>query len=78
MYFLDVHKKTSYGSNSKTEQLDTVRHGLYRAAATVNLWTPDDERNGRSKHVDLYKICRINTMVVRKVKNVLPYIDIYW
>ena len=24
-------------------------------------WTPDDERNGRSKHVELYKNCRINT-----------------
>ena len=28
---------------------------------TVNLWTPDDERNGRSKQVELYKNCRINT-----------------
>ena len=28
---------------------------------TLNLWTPDDERNGRSKHVDLQKDCRINT-----------------
>ena len=26
-----------------------------------NLWTPDDERNNRSKHVELYKNCRINT-----------------
>ena len=24
-------------------------------------WTPDDELNGRSKHVELYKNCRINT-----------------
>ena len=24
-------------------------------------WTPDDERNGRSKHVELHKNCRINT-----------------
>ena len=24
-------------------------------------WTPDDERNGRSKHVELYKNCWINT-----------------
>ena len=24
-------------------------------------WTPDDERNGHSKHVELYKNCRINT-----------------
>ena len=27
----------------------------------INLRTPDDERNGRSKHVELYKNCRINT-----------------
>ena len=25
------------------------------------LRTPDDEQNGRSKHVELYKDCRINT-----------------
>ena len=36
-------------------------HGLYRAAEYSKSWTPDDERNGRSKHVDLYKNCRINT-----------------
>ena len=35
--------------------------GLYRAADTVNLRTPDGERNTRSKHVELQKYCRINT-----------------
>ena len=36
-------------------------HALYTAAEYSKLWTPDDERNGRSKLVELYKICRINT-----------------
>ena len=36
-------------------------HGVYKAADTANLWTPDDERNSRSKHVELCKNCRINT-----------------
>ena len=28
---------------------------------TSKSWTPDDERNGRSKHVELYINCRTNT-----------------
>ena len=38
-----------------------AKHGLYRAAEYCKSWTPDDERNGRSKHVESYKVCRINT-----------------
>ena len=47
--------------------LTAVRHVcmvlvLHRAADTVNLrWNPDDERNSRSKHVELHINCRINT-----------------
>ena len=37
------------------------QNGLYRAADTVNLLTPDDERNSHSKHVELQKDCRMNT-----------------
>jgi len=33
----------------------TFAFGLYRAVEYSKSWTPDDERNGRSKHVDLYK-----------------------
>ena len=36
-------------------------HGLYRAADYSKSWTPNDEWNDRSKHVELYKNCRINT-----------------
>ena len=39
----------------------TRLHGLYRAAEYSTSWTPDDEWNGHSKHVELYKNCRINT-----------------
>ena len=34
---------------------------LYTAAEYSKSWTADDERNGLSKHVELYKDCRINT-----------------
>ena len=34
---------------------------LYSAAVYRKSRTPDDERNGPSKHVELYKNCRINT-----------------
>ena len=34
---------------------------LYTAAEYRKTRTPDDERNGLSKHVELYKNCRINT-----------------
>ena len=36
--------------------------GVHDSAAVYSKSrTPDDERNGRSKHVELYKNCRINT-----------------
>ena len=48
------------GPNRKAEQLDTfawfIQSCRYRKS-----WTPDDERNGRSEHVELQKDCRINT-----------------
>ena len=56
-----LYSAALYGSNRKTEQLDTFQHGLYRAAEYSKSWTPDDERNGRSKHVELYINGRINT-----------------
>ena len=33
----------------------------YTVAEYSKSWTPDDERNGGSKHVELYKNRRINT-----------------
>ena len=36
-------------------------HGLYTAEEYSKSWTPDGERNGRSKNVELYKNCGINT-----------------
>ena len=49
----------TYGSNSKTEPLDTFAWFVQRCRYSI-LWTPDDEQNGRSKHVELHKNCRIN------------------
>ena len=44
----------------KTEQLDTFVR-FVQSCRYSKSWTPDDERNGRSKHVELYKNCRIKT-----------------
>ena len=50
----------SYSPNHKTEQL-----GMFvwfvQSCRYSKLWNPDDERNSHSKHVELYKDCRINT-----------------
>jgi hypothetical protein len=46
------------GSN---RQAELFQYGLCRAAEYSKSWTADDERNGPSKHVELYKDCRINT-----------------
>ena len=47
-------------TNRKTEQLDTFAW-FVQSCRYSKLWTPDDEWHGRSKHVELYKNCRINT-----------------
>jgi hypothetical protein len=47
----------SYGWNSLNHKTKQTRlHGLYRAAEYSISRTPDDERNGRLEHVELYKI----------------------
>ena len=46
-------------NNRKTERLDTFAR-FVQSCRYSKLWT-DDERNDRSKHVELYKNCRINT-----------------
>ena len=53
-------------SNRKTEQLDTSAW-FVRSCRYSNLWTPDDERNSRSKHVQLQKSFRIHTKKVHLV-----------
>ena len=52
-----IRKRNRNGNHANVSRL----HGLYRTAEYSKSWTPDDERNGCSKHVDLYKNCRINT-----------------
>ena len=47
-------------SNRKAEQLGRFAW-FVQSCRYSKLWTPDDERNGRSKHVELQKDCRINT-----------------
>ena len=43
-----------------TKQSDTFARFVHSCRYSKS-WTPDDERNGRSKHVVLYKDCRTNT-----------------
>ena len=38
-----------------------AKHGFVQSCRYSKSWTPDDERNGRSKRVELQKDCRINT-----------------
>ena len=50
----------TYSSNCKTEQLDTFAW-FVQSCRYSKSWTPDDEWNGLSKLVELYKNCRIDT-----------------
>ena len=43
-----------YVPNRKTEQLDTFARSVQSCRYSKS-WTSDDERNGRSKQVELYK-----------------------
>ena len=47
-----------------TNRADSL-HSLYRDVNTLNHETPDDERNGRSKHVDLDN--KLYNKYIRKV-----------
>ena len=49
----------TFSSNSKTEQFRTFAR-FVQSCRYSKSWTPDDERNCRSKQVELYKNCRIH------------------
>ena len=54
------HNDVGNGPNCKTEQLGTFAW-FVQSCRYSKSWTPDDEWNGRSKHAELSKNCRINT-----------------
>ena len=65
-----LYKSTCFGRpflSSSGDHDFTVSAALYKPCKRVQT-SPDDERNGRSKHVELYKNCRINTYK----KRILP------